>query len=68
MVSGELSEEQRKVLQRKRKIAILASPAQSTRRPSFLAELGWKRWQANDVDDPSSLSPFYIHYNEPIPG
>ncbi len=66
-VCGELEEEERRLLGRKRKNVILASPAQSLRRPAFLAELGWRRWQQEDVDDPASLAPFYLHYNEPIP-
>lgn len=66
-VCGELEEEERRLLGRKRKTVILASPAQSLRRPAFLAELGWRRWQQEDVDDPATLAPFYLHYNEPIP-
>jgi tRNA threonylcarbamoyladenosine biosynthesis protein TsaB len=66
-VCGELSAEDRRLLARKRKNVILASPAQSLRRPSFLAELAWRRWQAGQVDDPARLSPRYLHYNEPIP-
>jgi tRNA threonylcarbamoyladenosine biosynthesis protein TsaB len=68
LVCGELEEEERRVLGRKRKNVTLASPAQSLRRPAFLAELGWRRWQQEDVDDPATLAPFYLHYNEPIPG
>jgi tRNA threonylcarbamoyladenosine biosynthesis protein TsaB len=67
-VCGELNEEERRLLGRKRKNVILASPAQSVRRPSFLAELAWQRWQAGQVDDPAALSPIYLHYNDPIPG
>lgn len=68
MVCGELTEEERHLLGRKRKKVILASPAQSLRRPSFLAELAWQRWQAGQVDSPATLAPTYLHYNEPIPG
>jgi tRNA threonylcarbamoyladenosine biosynthesis protein TsaB len=67
-VCGELNEEQRHLLGRKRKNVILASPAQSLRRPSYLAELAWRRWQSRQVDDPATLSPTYLHYNESIPG
>jgi len=67
-VCGELNEEERRLLGRKRKNVLLASPAQSLRRPSFLAELAWQRWQSGRVDDPATLSPVYLHYNEPIPG
>lgn len=67
VVCGELSEEQQHALARKYKNVILTSPAHSVRRPSLLAELAWKRWQAGDVDDPASLSPTYLHIGEPIP-
>ncbi len=68
LVCGELNEEERRLLGRKRKNIRLATPAQSLRRPGFLAELGWQRWQAGQVDDPATLSPFYLHFNDPIPG
>jgi tRNA threonylcarbamoyladenosine biosynthesis protein TsaB len=67
LVCGELTEEERHVLGRKYKNVILASPAQSLRRPSFLAELAWKRWQAGQTDDPTTLAPIYLHIGEPIP-
>ena len=67
LVCGELSEEQQHTLARKYKNVILASPAHSVRRPSLLAELAWKRWQAGDIDDPMTLSPIYLNQGEPIP-
>ena len=45
----------------------LASPAQSVRRPSILAELAWARWQNGETDDEASLAPIYLHTAEPIP-
>ena len=68
MICGELTEEQQHTLARKYKNVVLASPAHSIRRPSLLAELAWKRWQAGDIDDPASLSPSYLPIGEPIPG
>jgi tRNA threonylcarbamoyladenosine biosynthesis protein TsaB len=68
LVCGELTDDERRVLGRKHKNVLLASPAQSLRRPSFLAEIAWKRWQSGQVDDPATLSPFYVHVGEPIPG
>jgi len=68
LVCGELTEEEQRLLARKRKNVILAPAAQSVRRPAWLAELGWKRWLTGRVDDPNTLSPIYLHYNEPIPG
>lgn len=67
LICGELSEETRKLLGRKRKNALLVSPAQSIRRPGYLAELGWVRWQAGEVDDPATLAPTYLHVGDPIP-
>ena len=64
LVCGELSGEERRILARKRKNVILASPAQSLRRPSYLAELGWKRWQKGKTDDPASLAPQYLHNDQ----
>jgi tRNA threonylcarbamoyladenosine biosynthesis protein TsaB len=67
-VSGEMTPDERRILSRKRKNVILASPAQSLRRPSFLAELAWQRWQAGQIDDPVTLSPFYLQLKDPLPG
>ncbi len=67
LVVGELNATERQVLARRRKNAIMASPAQSLRRPSFLAEIAWERWKAGQVDDVISLSPIYLHVAEAIP-
>ncbi|KAA3646663.1 MAG: tRNA (adenosine(37)-N6)-threonylcarbamoyltransferase complex dimerization subunit type 1 TsaB [Chloroflexi bacterium] len=67
VVAGELNADARKVLARKHKNAILASPALSVRRPSILAELAWRRWQNEETDDPATLAPDYLAVGEPIP-
>lgn len=67
-ICGELSEADRESLRQASPHVNLAPPAQSLRRPGFLAELAWKRWKSGQTDDPGSLSPIYLHYNEPIPG
>lgn len=67
LVCGELNAEERQILSRKRKNVILASPAQCLRRPSVLAELAWRRWQAGKVDEVVSLAPIYLHVADPIP-
>ena len=64
IVCGELSEDERRIFRRKRINVSLASPAQSLRRPSFLAELGWRRWKKGMVDDPSVLAPEYHHSDQ----
>ena len=61
LVVGELSAEERQRLSRKRKNILLASPAQSVRRPALLAELAWDRWQAGKTDEAASLAPIYLH-------
>jgi tRNA threonylcarbamoyladenosine biosynthesis protein TsaB len=67
-VCGELDENERNLLARKHKNILLASPAQSVRRPGMLAEAGWRRWKSGSSDDPATLAPIYLHYNDPIPG
>lgn len=67
LVCGELTADERQRLVRKRVNILLASPAQSVRRPAFLAELAWKRWQAGEVDDLAALAPIYLHVGEAIP-
>ncbi|CAG1006917.1 tRNA threonylcarbamoyladenosine biosynthesis protein TsaB [Anaerolineales bacterium] len=60
-VAGELTSEDRNRLARKRVNILLASPVHCIRRPSILADLAWVRWQKNEVDDPASLAPIYLH-------
>jgi tRNA threonylcarbamoyladenosine biosynthesis protein TsaB len=67
MVAGELNAEQRHLLSDRRKHILLASPAACVRRPSYLAELAWKRHMAGEQDDPLSLAPIYVHIAESIP-
>lgn len=67
LICGELSTEERSTLARRWKNVQLADPALSIRRPAFLAQLAWKRWQSMDVDDVVSLAPTYLHYKDPIP-
>jgi tRNA threonylcarbamoyladenosine biosynthesis protein TsaB len=61
LVVGELTAEERQRLARKRKNILLASAAQSMRRPALLAELAWERWQAGHTDATASLAPIYLH-------
>ncbi len=66
LVCGELDAEERRTLARKWKSVLLASPANSIRRPAFLAELAWQRFNAGKTDDPVTLSPIYLHTGDPI--
>ncbi len=60
-IAGELSVEDRNRLSHKKSNAILASPVNSVRRPSILADLAWARWKNNDVDSAAALAPIYLH-------
>lgn len=66
-ICGEMTTEDRQIIGRKWKNAMLSSPALSVRHPAMLAEIGWQRWQAGQRDDPVSLSPIYLHVAEAIP-
>lgn len=67
LIAGELNAEERQILARKRKNALLLSPAAALRRPAFLAEMAWLKWQAGQVDEVISLAPIYLHVAEAIP-
>jgi tRNA threonylcarbamoyladenosine biosynthesis protein TsaB len=67
LVVGELSVSERQAFGRKRRVALLTSPAESVRRPSFLAELAWERWKAGKIAEVVSLAPIYLHVAEIIP-
>lgn len=67
LVCGELTTQERALIIQKCPNAILATPSQSLRRTAYLAEIAWQRWQKGQVDDPESLVPIYLHYNQPIP-
>jgi tRNA threonylcarbamoyladenosine biosynthesis protein TsaB len=67
LVCGELDESTQRLLGRKRVNVSLVPPALSLRRPAFLAELAWARWQAGQTDDPSKLAPVYLQTGDNIP-
>jgi len=66
LVAGELSAEDRQRLARKRARVVLAPLHRCVRRPSVLAEIGWRRLNMSQVDDVASLSPLYVHSGEAI--
>lgn len=68
LICGELSEADRRTLGRRYRNAHLASPARSLRRPSYLADIAWKRWLTGKSDDPATIAPIYLHVGAPIPG
>lgn len=67
LICGELNTEERQTLARKWRNVVIASPAQSLRRPSYLAEMAWQLYQAGKIDDPVSLAPIYLHVAGEIP-
>ena len=42
--------------------AVVASPASSLRRAGYLAELGWRRLDRGEMDDPATLAPIYLRH------
>jgi tRNA threonylcarbamoyladenosine biosynthesis protein TsaB len=40
--------------------ALFAEGSDNVRRPAVLADLAWRRWQKNDVDDLVTLEPLYL--------
>jgi tRNA threonylcarbamoyladenosine biosynthesis protein TsaB len=58
---GEINQEERRILERRWRNALVATPAENSRRPSILAQLAWKRLETGQVDDTASLAPIYLH-------
>lgn len=67
LVAGELSTEDRQAIKRHARQVRLVSPVQSMRRPSWLADLAWKRWRAGKTSEVISLAPIYLHVAGAIP-
>lgn len=67
IICGEITTDDRQILSRKWKNAMVISPAASIRHPAMLAELGWQRWEDGQRDDPVALSPIYLHVAGSIP-
>jgi hypothetical protein len=67
IICGEITADDRQILSRKWKNAMVISPAASVRHPAMLAELGWQRWEDGQRDDPVALSPIYLHVAGSIP-
>jgi len=60
LVAGELDQRQVAALEQDARV-VLPSPALRVRRPSYLAEIGFERWQAGEADALDRLEPIYIH-------
>lgn len=64
LVAGELNRQQAAALEQDARI-MLPAPALRIRRPSYLAEIGYERWQSGDSDDLDRMEPIYIHGEPP---
>jgi tRNA threonylcarbamoyladenosine biosynthesis protein TsaB len=60
VVVGEMSNEQADALTRHPQI-VVPPPALRLRRPSYVAEVGFGRWQRGDIDRIETLEPVYVH-------
>lgn len=60
LFAGEISAEAAKLIRRGGRHFTVANPANSVRRPSALAELGWLRHKQKRADSPTALAPIYL--------
>ena len=58
--AGEITPQAAKKIKSADKTYQIALPATAVRRAGYLAELGWHRLRADDVDDPQTLTPIYL--------
>lgn len=61
LLAGEINAEDRRILERRWRNALIAPPQDNFRRPAILAALAWKRFEIGNFDDPASLAPIYLH-------
>lgn len=57
---GEIAPEAARLIKAANKEFRVDTPAHSTRRTGFLAELGWQRLRKGQVDDTATLAPIYL--------
>lgn len=60
IICGEINEDDRKILSRRWRNALISSPADNVRRPAHLAEIAWQRYLSGDTDDVIQLEPIYL--------
>lgn len=60
ILAGELSQEMGEKLA-SNSLAVIPSPALRVRRPSYIAEIAFQRWQAGEIDQIETLEPIYVH-------
>jgi tRNA threonylcarbamoyladenosine biosynthesis protein TsaB len=62
LLCGEIDPEGAELMARLGDRAVLLPPAWRLRRAGFLADLGWRRLNQGQVDDPATLAPIYLQY------
>lgn len=60
LICGELDAEEKKIISRRWRNAIIVDPPMNIRRPAVLAFMAAKRLEAGDVDDSASIAPIYL--------
>lgn len=60
IICGELNPDEKKILSRRWRNAIIAKPHQNLRRPSILAQMAFERLEAGDVDNSAAIAPIYL--------
>ncbi|MBK8905608.1 MAG: tRNA (adenosine(37)-N6)-threonylcarbamoyltransferase complex dimerization subunit type 1 TsaB [Anaerolineaceae bacterium] len=58
--AGEITAQAAKQIKATNKTFQIAPPAAAVRRAGYLAELGWRRLRAGQVDDAQTLAPIYL--------
>ncbi len=58
--AGEITAQAAKKIRAANKTFRISLPATAVRRAGYLAELGWQRLRAGDVDDAQTLAPIYL--------
>ncbi len=61
LIAGEIDETGYELIQATDKPVYLADGAHALRRAGFLAEIAWARCRANQLDDPNTVTPIYLH-------
>lgn len=58
--AGEITAQAARQIKATKKTFQIAPPAAAVRRAGYLAELGWRRLRAGDMDDAQTLAPIYL--------
>jgi len=61
IIRGEINEQERRLLKRRWRNALVAQPTDNLRRPSLLAQMALQRLEEGHDDSPETLAPIYLH-------